>query len=179
MRHGGGRMAPRWMRRPRSTFPRGSRRRCPSLDRAYRDWTFHGPLFQAITYIAGIGPGSIVGTIYSSSASSALSDPGRPSWIIDPFVFDSALQLLLMWSRAHNDMTALPSRFGAFRICGPLSDVPVTCYVAVESLAGGHALRSDVHFVDGAGRVLAILEGMEASCTALNRLATDVTHAPG
>jgi hypothetical protein len=136
-------------------------------------------LFQAITYIAGIGPGSIVGTIYSSSASSALSDPGRPSWIIDPFVFDSALQLLLMWSRAHNDMTALPSRFGAFRICGPLSDVPVTCYVAVESLAGGHALRSDVHFVDGAGRVLAILEGMEASCTALNRLATDVTHAPG
>ena len=145
------------------------------LDKAYRDWTFHGPLFQAITQIAGMGAGSIVGTIYSSSASPALSGPGRPSWIIDPFVFDSALQLLLMWSRAHNDMTALPSRFGAFRTYGELTDVPVTCYVAVESLAGGHALKSDVHFVDSAGRVLAILEGMEASCTsALNRLAVDV-----
>ena len=45
-------------------------------------------------------------------------------------------------------------------------------YVAVESLAGGHALKSDVHFVDRSGRVLAVLNGMEASCTsALNRVA--------
>ena len=43
--------------------------------------------------------------------------------------------------------------------------------MAVESLAGGHALTSTVQFVDAAGRVLAVLEGMEANCTqALNRL---------
>jgi polyketide synthase-like dehydratase family protein len=86
-------------------------------------------------------------------------------------VFDCALQLLLMWSRAQNDRTALPSRFGALRRFGSLSDVAVRCYVKVQSLAGGNALRSDVHFVGADGQVLALLEGMEASCSAaLNRL---------
>jgi hypothetical protein len=144
-----------------------------SLDRAYRDWTFHGPLFQRVTQIAGIGVDSIVGTVYSSSAIPVLSDVGRPEWIIDPFVFDAALQLLLMWSRAQNDKTALPSRFHSFTRYGPLSDEPLTCYVAVESLASGHALKSNVHFIDAAGRVLAVLDTMEASCASrLNRLAS-------
>jgi len=143
-----------------------------SVDRAYRDWTFHGPLFQRVTDIAGIGVNSMVATIYSSSAIPVLAGVARPDWIIDPFVFDGALQLLLMWSRAHNDKTALPSRFSAFTRHAPLSDQPLTCYVAVESLSGGHALRSNVHFVDGAGRLAAVLDTMEASCAAaLNRLA--------
>jgi NAD(P)-dependent dehydrogenase (short-subunit alcohol dehydrogenase family) len=144
-----------------------------SLERAYSEWTFHGPLFQRITNIAGIGSDSMLGTIYSPTAVPVLANVGRPDWIIDPFVFDSALQLLLMWSRAQNDKTALPSRFHAFTRYGSLSDQPLTTYVAVESLAGGHALKSTVHFVDNLGRVVAVLEGMEASCTnALNRLAS-------
>jgi NAD(P)-dependent dehydrogenase (short-subunit alcohol dehydrogenase family) len=143
-----------------------------SLEGAYRDWTFHGPLFQRITHLAGIGADCMLGTVYSSSSIPALSTVQRPDWIIDPFVFDAALQLLLMWSRAQNDMTALPSRFQSFTRYRPLSDEPLTCYVGVKSLAGGHALKSNVHFVDGSGRLLAALETMEASCTsALNRLA--------
>jgi hypothetical protein len=144
-----------------------------SLERAYSEWTFHGPLFQRITNIAGIGSDSMLGTIYSPSAAPVLANVGRPDWIIDPFVFDSALQLLLMWSRAQNDKTALPSRFHSFTRYASLSDQPLTAYVAVESLSGGHALKSTVHFVDKNGRVAAVLEGMEASCTnALNRLAS-------
>ena len=144
-----------------------------SLERAYSDWTFHGPLFQRVTNIAGIGSDSMLGTIYAPTAAPVLAQVGRPEWIIDPFVFDSALQLLLMWSRAQNDKTALPSRFHSFTRYGSLSDQPLTAYVAVESLSGGHALKSTVHFVDQAGRLAGVLEGMEASCTnALNRLAS-------
>ena len=143
-----------------------------TLDRAYQDWTFHGPLFQRITDIAGISVDAMLGTVYSPSAAPALARIGRPEWIIDPFVFDAALQLLLMWSRAQNDKTALPSRFRSFSRFAQLSDQRLTCYVAVQSLAGGHAIKSNVHFVDAAGRVLAVLDTMEASCTnALNRLA--------
>lgn len=142
----------------------------PLLD-AYRLWTFHGPAFQRITAIAGLGSDAIVGTVYSASSRSGLATDPVADWVIDPFVFDCALQMLLMWSRAHNDKTALPSRFRAFRRFGSLSDTVIHCHVAVESLAGGHALRSDVHFVGPDGRVLGTLEGMEASCTAaLNRL---------
>ena len=149
------------------------------LDRAYQDWTFHGPLFQRITDIAGISADAMLGTMYSSSALPALSGIGRPEWIIDPFIFDSALQLLLMWSRAQNDKTALPSRFRSFTRYAPLSDQRLTCYVGVESLAGGHALKSNVHFVDAAGRLLAVLDTMEASCTnALNRLSGTDTRNP-
>jgi NAD(P)-dependent dehydrogenase (short-subunit alcohol dehydrogenase family) len=144
------------------------------LDRAYKDWTFHGPLFQRVTEIAGIGPNAMLGTIYSPSVVPVLANVARPLWVIDPFVFDAALQLLLMWSRAQNDKTALPTRFRSWTQYGSLSDQPLDCYVAVESLAAGHALESHVHFVGGAGRVLAMLDTMEASCTnALNRLARD------
>ncbi len=151
-----------------------------TLSRAYREWTFHGLLFQRVTSIAGVGPESILGTIYSSSAITGLSEVHRAGWIIDPYVFDAALQLLLIWSREHNDKTALPSRFHSFRRYAPLSDVQLTCDVSVESLAGGHALKSTVRFVDASGRVRAVLEGMEASCTqALNRLATVVPGEGG
>jgi NAD(P)-dependent dehydrogenase (short-subunit alcohol dehydrogenase family) len=149
-----------------------------SLDRAYSEWTFHGPLFQRVTEIAGIGVDAIRGTIQSPSAVQVLESVGRPEWIIDPFVFDAALQLLLMWSRAQNDKTALPSRFRSFTRYGALSDHRLTCAVEVESLAAGHALKSNVHFIDEAGRVLAVLDTMEASCTsALNRLAGEAVRS--
>jgi NAD(P)-dependent dehydrogenase (short-subunit alcohol dehydrogenase family) len=139
---------------------------------AYRRWTFHGPLFQRLTGLEGIGPYSMRGSVHSSSSASGVAGVARAAWLIDPFVFDAALQMLLMWSRAQNDKTALPSRFQAFRRHGTLSDALLTCQIHVESTAGGHALRSDVHFVDAGGRVVGVLEGMEASCTAaLNRLA--------
>ena len=145
-----------------------------TLERAYREWTFHGPLFQRVTDVAGIGDRAMLGTVYSSSAIPVIASVDHPEWVIDPFVVDAALQLLLMWSRARNDMTALPSRFRSLTQYRPLSDQRVTCWVAVESLASGHALRSTVHFVDEAGRSLAVLDTVEASCTAaLNRL-TDV-----
>jgi NAD(P)-dependent dehydrogenase (short-subunit alcohol dehydrogenase family) len=147
------------------------------LDRAYRQWTFHGPLFQRVTRVDGIGPEALAGGIFSSTSVPVLRDVAHPLWIIDPFVFDAALQLLLIWSRATNGMTALPSRFRSCRRYGPLSDEPLSCHVAIESSAGGHALDTDIFFVDAAGRLRGSIEGMEASCTgALNRLTTGDAH---
>jgi hypothetical protein len=141
------------------------------LGELYFRWTFHGPLFQRLTRVQGAGAGAVLGSIYSSSATTGLRDVRRASWSIDPYVFDAGLQLLLMWSRSQNDKTALPSRFRAFHRFGPLSDTPLTCHIRVESVAGGHAIRSDVFFVGPDGLVLGRLEGMEASCSAeLNRV---------
>src|SRR5262249_52615635 len=103
-----------------------------TLEHAYRDWTFHGPLFQPVTAIAGVAADAIVGKVYAAAAIPALRAVSRPEWIIDPFVFDAALQLLLIWSRSQHDKTALPSRFQVFRRYRSLSDQPLTCYVSVE-----------------------------------------------
>jgi hypothetical protein len=143
------------------------------LDDAYRRWTFHGPLFQRLVAIDGLGPDAMLGHAYSSSGITGIADIARAEWIIDPFVFDAALQMLLIWSRAQNDKTALPSRFRAFRRYRGLSDRAVTCHVRVESAAGGHGILSDISFLDANGTVLGELDGMEATCSsALNRLAT-------
>lgn len=145
-----------------------------SVEEAYQRWTFHGPLFRRITSIAGTSPEWIVGRIESPSRSTGITGVARAAWIIDPFVFDAALQLQLIWSRAVNDTTALPARFQAFHRYGRLCDQALTTYVQVETLAGGNALRSEFHFVDPAGQVLAVLTGMEVSCSAaLNRLAPE------
>jgi NAD(P)-dependent dehydrogenase (short-subunit alcohol dehydrogenase family) len=149
-----------------------------SVENAYNQWTFHGPVFRRITDIAGIGADAIRGSIHSPTTAPVVEHVARTEWIIDPFVFDAALQLLLMWSRAQNNKTALPSRFRSFTRYAPLSDQPLTCSVEVESLADGHALKSNVYFLDEAGHVLAVLDTMEASCTnALNRLTGEAVRS--
>jgi hypothetical protein len=143
-----------------------------TLADAYDSWTFHGPLFRRITSVTGLDAGRIQCGIFSSSSAVGISGVRRTEWIIDPYVFDAALQGLLLWSREQHDKTALPSRFRAFRPFGSLSDKALTCRFKVESLAGGHGIRSDVYFVAPDGLVVGVLEGMEANCTAeLNRLA--------
>jgi NAD(P)-dependent dehydrogenase (short-subunit alcohol dehydrogenase family) len=167
-------LATRPATRPTFSPPAGTLSAFPlSRNDAYQRWTFHGPLFQRVTSIDGMSAGRMKGRIHSPAGSCAIAGVARAGWVIDPYVFDAALQLLLMWSRAQNDKTALPSRFRAFRCYGALSDTNLTAHVRVESKADGHALDSDVHFVDEHGQVLAVLHNMEASCTmALNRLAT-------
>jgi hypothetical protein len=143
-----------------------------SIDDTYRRWTFHGPVFQRITGVDGIGARGIVGRMVSPSEPSAIAGVGRAEWLFDPFIVDAALQLVLIWSRARNDKTALPARFRALRRYDRLSDTALVTYIQIESVANGHGLMNDVTFVDAAGRVVAVLEGLEASCTsALNRLA--------
>lgn len=144
-----------------------------SLEQVYHEWAFHGPLFRRVTGIDGIGVRGIRGTVYSPSSSAGLQHVQRAAWILDPYVFDALLQLFLFWSRDQHDKTALPARFRSFRRYAPLSDQRLTCYLEAESLTGGHALRGSAHLLDTAGRVCAVLEGMEASCSrALNRLVT-------
>jgi hypothetical protein len=149
-----------------------------SLRQAYRDWTFHGPMFQRVTSVIGLRADAIAGHLFSSTSVPVLTDVAKPRWIIDPFIFDAALQLILMWSRAQNDLTALPSRFELVRRYGVLSDRPVACYGRIESRAGGYALNNDIYFVDDAGRLLAMVQNIEASCSAaLNRLSRDESRS--
>jgi len=124
-----------------------------------------------VTSVIGLGADAIAGHLFSSTSVPVLTDVAQPRWIIDPFIFDAALQLILMWSRAQNDLTALPSRFELVRLYGLLSDRPVACYARIESRAGGYALNNDIYFVDDAGLLLAMVKNIEANCSAaLNRL---------
>jgi hypothetical protein len=142
------------------------------VDEAYRHWLFHGPCFQGISEIEGINEQGISAILLPSSPARCLSQSAGGQWLIDPVLLDCGFQLAILWERVHYDMTPLPARFTSYRRFGSPFGSPVRCCLQVQSNAGGHILLTDICFLDTAGRVIGLLEGMQFSCNKeLNRLA--------
>ncbi|MEP9411408.1 MAG: SDR family NAD(P)-dependent oxidoreductase [Candidatus Brocadia sp.] len=138
----------------------------------YRHWLFHGPCFQNISSIEGFNQYGICAILVSSLPAQCLSQHTDSQWLIDPVLLDCGLQLALLWERVYYDMTPLPTGFKSYRRFGSPSGSSVRCYLRAYPSAGGHILFADICFLDTAGRMLAFMEGVEASCSkALNRLA--------
>jgi hypothetical protein len=95
------------------------------LKEAYRDWLFHGPLFQGIERVEAIGPRGARAILRPSLPRDCLHGHPPGEWLIDPIVIDSALQMQVLWARLHWDMTLLPAGIGAYRRFGPLSGEPL------------------------------------------------------
>jgi hypothetical protein len=148
-----------------------------SVEEAYRQWLFHGPLFQNIAEIHGISERGMVATCMPSSPRQCLTGDPDGQWLIDPVVFDSGLQLIILWARAHTDMTPLPSRFQRYRCFGALAGQVIRCHLLANATADGHLLHATLFFVSPDGRLLGALEDLECSSTkALNRLAGRSGH---
>jgi NAD(P)-dependent dehydrogenase (short-subunit alcohol dehydrogenase family) len=171
-------MAPELPEPPRFVAPEGAGLQpFPlSVGEAYRQWLFHGPRFQGITEIEGMSERAIRAMLDASVPPPALRGQSRPRWLIDPVVFDSGLQLLLLWTRARLDKTTLPSRFLRYRRFGSLSDTKLLCHVHVLERSRDPLFYLDISFVGPDGRLRGLLEGMEGtSSLKLNRLVG--THA--
>lgn len=139
----------------------------------YNQWLFHGPLLQGISRIESIGPGGITALLATSRPCDLVAgDPQRP-WLIDPLMFDSALQLLVLWAREHWDMTALPSGFQSYARFGEPLSRPVLCEMRIRPNTGSQTIHADIFFMEAATRrIFAVLDDMQGACsTALNRLA--------
>ena len=153
-----------WLRILRS-FPK-------TVDDLYKDWLFHGSCFQHISSIEGVNQHGIAAVLLPSYPSQCLSRNGNGQWLVDPVLLDCGLQLAILWERVHYDMTPLPTGFKSYRRFGSPSGSPVRCYLRAYPSAGGHILSVDICFLDTEGKILAFMEGVEASCSkALNRLA--------
>jgi acyl transferase domain-containing protein/NAD(P)H-dependent flavin oxidoreductase YrpB (nitropropane dioxygenase family)/NAD(P)-dependent dehydrogenase (short-subunit alcohol dehydrogenase family) len=157
---------------PRYQPREGERHPFPlSVEQAYRDWLFHGPRLQGITRIEGISDRGIDAVLDAAAPPPCFDVPLDGRWLIDPVMFDSALQLFLLWVRARLDKTTLPSRFARYRRFGSLSDAKLGCHIQVLERSRDPLYYLDIAFVGPDGRVLGLLEGMEGTCSrALNRL---------
>jgi NAD(P)-dependent dehydrogenase (short-subunit alcohol dehydrogenase family)/acyl carrier protein len=143
-----------------------------SVETAYKQWLFQGPLFHGITKIDGINEEGVVATFAPSSPDRLVRGATATRWLIDPVVVDSAFQLAILWARAHFDMTPLPARFRSFRRFAPMANAPIRCDFRARASAGGHILETQYAFLGAEGQLLALLEDMELSCShSLNRLA--------
>ena len=139
---------------------------------AYGRWLFHGPRLQGITEIEGIAGRSLHATLNASSPPPCLRDAPSGQWLIDPVMFDSGLQLFLLWARAHLDKTPLPSRFQRYRRFGSLSQSKVRCRLQILDRSSDPLYYMNLAFVGPDGRLLGLLEEAEGACSrSLNRLA--------
>jgi NAD(P)-dependent dehydrogenase (short-subunit alcohol dehydrogenase family) len=143
-----------------------------SVESAYENLLFHGPLFQGIRTIDGLGDEGISGTVLPSTPARCVRGANGGDWLIDPVVVDSAFQLGILYARSNYDMTPLPARFRSFRRYAPFNGSPIRCEFRSVARAGGHVLDIQIAFLDKEGRLLGMLEDMELSCSReLNRLA--------
>jgi acyl transferase domain-containing protein/NAD(P)H-dependent flavin oxidoreductase YrpB (nitropropane dioxygenase family)/NAD(P)-dependent dehydrogenase (short-subunit alcohol dehydrogenase family) len=141
------------------------------LPEIYRQWLFHGPLFQGIREVKHLGSDGVAAVLASSSPLGWISDASEERWLIDPLMLDSGFQLLILWSRQHWSMTTLPSRFRAYQRFDAQPSEQVYCEVRMRPNTGGQIIHADIVFANSRGQVIGILEDAEGGCTtALNRL---------
>jgi hypothetical protein len=147
---------------------------------AYQKYLFHGRRFAHIEHIDGATASGLVARIRPSDPAGCVAG-GTGSWLIDPIVFDSGLQMVILWARIEHDVTPLPARFARFRRYGPLTTSNggwIHCELEARAEAGASMVRADLTFFEEDGTVLGVLEGLE--CTAsreLNRLASTPPRA--
>lgn len=142
-----------------------------STREAYQQWLFHGPLFHGISEIHQIGANGINGILIPSSPKKLLAGDPQGTWLIDPVIVDSGLQMIILWSRTYWDMMPLPSRFQQFRSFGPLSGSKIRFETRILPNSTPGMLHADLAFFNEEGKLIALLEDMEAACSkSLNRL---------
>ena len=139
----------------------------------YRNWLFHGPTFQGIDRVDLVGPSGIKASLRTSLPEGWIAGTSSGKWLIDPLMFDSALQLLVVWAREHWDMTALPSGFKKYRRFAAPSASRVLCELRIRPNTRAQMIHADIFFRDGSsGNTLGIVEDMQGACSKrLNRLA--------
>ncbi len=143
-----------------------------SVEKAYDKWLFHGPLYQGISKIEGFDDQGMTAILVPSSPQQCLQEAPDGQWLIDPVIFDSGLQMFILWTRARLDVTPLPSRLQRYRRFGSLSGSKVHCRLHVSEKSQGNIFYINIYFVGPDGRLLGLLEDFEgAGSKALNRLA--------
>ena len=91
-----------------------------------------------IIEVEAVGTNGIIAKLATSNPQRCLAESAAEHWLIDPVIVDSGLQLLILWSRTHLDMTPLPARLGCYHYFGPMPRGEVRCEVAVRNVAGTH-----------------------------------------
>ncbi|MGA3360715.1 MAG: SDR family oxidoreductase [Solirubrobacteraceae bacterium] len=118
---------------------------------------FHGPPFQVVARVEGIGDRGIRGVLRGVHE---MKWGGEP-WLTDPAALDGVLQLSVLWIERMLGLRALPTAIGSLRLHGPPVRGPVQCSIAVSD-ASDLRMRGDAVVCDARGEVVFELLDLEA-----------------
>jgi acyl transferase domain-containing protein/NAD(P)-dependent dehydrogenase (short-subunit alcohol dehydrogenase family) len=124
---------------------------------------FHGPHLQGIEQIGGCSAKGITALVKAApKPESWIKQPLRNIWLTDPLVFDSAFQLMILWSFERSGSGSLPSFAGCYRQFQeyfPREGVQIVIKVTSER---NHGATADIEFLDrNSGKLIARLEDYE------------------
>jgi NAD(P)-dependent dehydrogenase (short-subunit alcohol dehydrogenase family) len=144
----------------------------PGVREAYEDLLFHGPSFQGIEELR-LGPNGATAVLRTASPDTLVDVAAGASWLLDPLVIDSALQLQVVWARLNWDVTLLPTGLDRVDVLGAFAGVDrVRHEMRIVPTSRDPLCHAD-HWLhdDATGRPLAYLQGMTgAGSRALNRI---------
>lgn len=124
--------------------------------RVYGDVLFHGPAFQVIEALEGLGEQGIKGQVHGLES----RQWGQP-WSTDLAMLDGGLQLAVLWAREKLGGRSLPMKIGAYQASqDAVARGPVSCTVQARPL-GKNRVGCDLAFTDAQGQVFAALQGAE------------------
>lgn len=145
-----------------------------SVDEAYREHLFHGPVFQNIEAVTGMNERGATALLRCSAPADCLADTGPSGWILDPVLVDCALQVQVLWARRFWDVTPLPAQIDGFRRFAGIAPGDVVRHELRVRETSRPPLCVADHWIYAAdGRLLATLTGVQGvGSRALNRLAS-------
>ena len=133
-----------------------------TADAAYREVLFHGPHFHGLERIAGYSSGGLVAHLRSAPAPRDwMDDPLRSTWLGDPLIVDTGLQMGILWCQKALGCPSLPTfgaRYQQYTATFPTHGVTAALEVRQQT---AHRVTGDITFLDANGAVLARMEGYE------------------
>ncbi len=132
-----------------------------SLEEFYSGFTFHGPRLRGIVSIEGLTETGVSGWVKGCRPSDWVKDPLRSAWTVDPLLLDSSFQLAGYWAWVKHQRAGFPLGFKRFTQLHPFGAAPVLC-TAVFEAATGDLMRGTLSWTDSSGKLLAVMEGVEA-----------------
>jgi NAD(P)-dependent dehydrogenase (short-subunit alcohol dehydrogenase family) len=129
-----------------------------SVKHVYDHMLFHGPDFQVIQDFGGMSSAGMQARLHG--VVDAQNWPGE-GWSTDVAALDGGLQMVVLWTQLMTKKAALPTSISSFRSFGPPQGGALSVVLSARR-AGAQNTVTDVAFIDGTGRIVAELCGVEA-----------------
>jgi NAD(P)-dependent dehydrogenase (short-subunit alcohol dehydrogenase family) len=146
-----------------------------TLADAYREFLFHGPLFQQIASIDGLDERGATALILPSDPAACIRGASG-EWLLDPVVVDCAFQLQVIWARLQWGVTLLPGSIDRVtRVAGASAAAAdgVRLELRVRPESKLPLCHADHYFFAPDGRLLVAMTNAQGiGSKALNRLAS-------
>ncbi len=123
---------------------------------------FHGQELQGILEVTQCSDKGIVANVSAAAQPSTwMNQPIRSGWLTDPLILDSAFQMMILWSFEENDSASLPTAIASYRQYQRNYPKDSAKIIAEVNEHTAHKAKAAIEFLDGDGKLIALMDGYE------------------